>query len=124
MPVKTIPSDQWQGALHPKWWRNVSTTRQKVTLPAGTVAVVIGYQDNGSASGKHLHIAVNALDDTDASDLLDISGSSGNSIVCPLGKEVMIRGTTDDPLTRLDWKTEATESGASIVSLLIVARAI
>ena len=124
MAVKNIPPDQQPGALHPKWWRNVSTTRQKVTLPAGTVAVVIGYQDNGSASGKHLHVAVNALDDTDANDLLDISGTNGNSIVCPIGKEIMIRGTTDDPLTRLDWKTEAAESGASIVSLLIVARAV
>lgn len=114
--------DQVPGAITYGEYANASTTRQSTTYPSGATAIEITYRQNSSsgtttAVGRAMYIVFNATSDADANGKLAAAGSRYR---LALGDDLSQTFSSTVPLTRIDFLTEAAETGHS--TLMLAAR--
>lgn len=113
------PSEQ-VGVLTAAQISNLTTTRQKISLPSGAVTVTASYRllpGATAVTGQYAKVALNASSDADADGKL---ANAGSHIVLCQGDDLVVSAESADPITRVDV-VAAQAVGAEVTMLQIIA---
>lgn len=104
LPVNA-PSEA-TAALVPTVIRDLTTTRQKISLPSGALWVVLSYRllpGATAVTGQIAKFVINAASDADAAGKL---ATDGACMMLAQGDDKIISATSSDPITRIDIVAE------------------